>query len=81
MTYNPDASERKRIKYDLACESFRRGEITETVFRASLYALGYRGRQIDDETAYQDGLKGPQKIGKAAQRVVNRLSGIFYEFP
>lgn len=28
-------------------DEFRRGEITETVFRASLFALRYRGDDID----------------------------------
>jgi hypothetical protein len=81
MTYNPDASEFKRIKYEAVCEGYRESVMTETVFRACLFALGYRGRQIDDEVSYQNGLKDFQPIGKAAQRVVNKLSGVFYEFP
>jgi hypothetical protein len=78
MTHNPDSYEIKRMKYGALCESFRRDHISEDVFRASLYALGYRGRQIDDECAYQCTLKGPQLIGKAAERVI---SGLRYEFP
>ena len=81
MTWNPDAAELQRVKYDLVCEGYRRGKITEAVFMASLYALGYSGARLMDEKRYQDGLKEMQPIGKAANRVVNKLSGVFYEFP
>ena len=79
MVTNPDTADKlQRMKYDIVCEGYRRGEMTEAMFVAGLRALGYTGVWLADEKRYQDGLKGIQPIGKAVDRVVGRLAG---EFP
>ena len=56
MIFNPDASEIHRWKYELACEQFKDGIISEAVFSGLLYCLGYRGARLRDEVKYQDGV-------------------------
>ena len=56
--HNPDAQEQFRWRYEAACKEFSTNEISEAVFLASLYALGYRGRRLKDELSYQICLRG-----------------------
>ena len=53
---NPDAAERYQWRYERAIDEFKNGG-SETVFRASLYAIGYRGMVLEDEVRYQQCLK------------------------
>lgn len=47
---NPqDAAETFRWRYNEACRAFKAGEMTEAVFRATLFGLGYRGGEISSE--------------------------------
>lgn len=38
-----------QARFDEAARAFREGEMTIHVFRASLYSLGFRGREIETE--------------------------------
>lgn len=42
-----DPGDRER-KIGALCERYQEGQFTETVFRASLYAVGLRGTAIDE---------------------------------
>ena len=52
MTYDPDAAERFKWRYERSCEDFKNGG-SEDVFRASLHGLGYVGACLEDEVRYQ----------------------------
>lgn len=45
------AAEIYRSRYQIACEAFSSGEITDRQFQAELYRLGYRGQELTAETA------------------------------
>lgn len=49
---NPDAAERFQWRYERSVEDFKAGG-SEAVFKASLYAIGYRGNRLEDEVRYQ----------------------------
>ena len=54
---NPDAAERFQWRYERSVEDFKQGG-SEAVFRASLYAIGYRSVRLEDEIRYQLCLRG-----------------------
>ena len=64
MTYDPDADERFKWRYERACEDFKNGG-SEDVFRASLFAIGYRGARLQDEVRYQLCLRYSMQEAKA----------------
>ena len=49
---DPDAAERFQWRYERAIDDFKNGG-SETVFRASLHAIGYKGMVLEDEVNYQ----------------------------
>ena len=49
---NPDAAEIFNWRYARAVRDFAAGG-SEAVFKASLFALGYRGARLDDEVTFQ----------------------------
>lgn len=49
---NPDAAEIFKWRYAHAVRDFAAGG-SEAVFRASLFALGYRGTRLNDEVTFQ----------------------------
>lgn len=51
---DPESKEFVRQRYQNACELFEREEMTPDVFRATLYQLGYRGREIESEVALHE---------------------------
>jgi len=68
---NPDAAERFKWRYERSCADFIAGG-SEAVFRASLFALGYRGARLEDEVQYQICcLQG--SVGKVEQGFVSGL--------
>ena len=48
---NPDAAEQFRWRYDRAVRDYQAGG-SEAVFKASLYALKYRGLELENEMNY-----------------------------
>lgn len=54
--HNPDASEIFRWRYERSVRDFTAGGSTD-VLRASLYAINYRGRRLEDEVNYQIGIR------------------------
>lgn len=47
-----------RAKMDIAVQQYQDGEITDDVFRALLYGLGFRGARLKDEFDYWKSLMG-----------------------
>lgn len=46
---DPQTSEIWRARYDEACRQFTAREISEDVYRATIYGLGFRGQAIESE--------------------------------
>jgi len=59
MTLQPhdDRAERWRARYESYAGWFAAGEISADVFRAGLYALGFRGQEIETEIALHQGAR------------------------
>ena len=63
--YDPQgAAEIWRYKLDSAVAQFQAREISDDVFRACLYAAGFRHNALRDEFRYQDQIRYQQTTGK-----------------
>lgn len=77
--YDPQgADEIWRAKFATATEEFQAGAISEDVFRASLYALGYRGQGLACEFRHQDQLKFERGKNEQASLSVPLRAGLSY---
>lgn len=56
MTFDPDAAERFRWRYERACREYAAGG-SEAILKASLKCAGYYGTRLAEEVRYQIGLK------------------------
>jgi hypothetical protein len=56
MTFDPDAAERFRWRYDRAYREYAAGG-SEAILKASLKCAGYYGPRLAEEVRYQIGLK------------------------
>lgn len=57
-------------RYEARTDEFKSGEITEIVYRASLFALGYRGEDINIEVRLnQPAPSTPEWVGVVARAI------------
>jgi len=70
MTFDPDAAERFRWRYERACGEYAAGG-SEAVLKASLKCAGYYGTRLAEELRYQVGLRG-----NVAKNAVGFISGL-----